>query len=118
SCKPIAVVGAHSPIYNLETYLTRLSRMRSFAPKAADEVSKMSALQRCRSEVLRRMRITAGKDMRQLRPCLAANSKVLSGVRASNRLGYDHTVTIWAAGGLHAQAPRREDPQLQISARG
>ena len=46
--------------------LTRLWRMRSFASKVADEMFEVSALQRRRSEVLRRVRIAAGKDMCQL----------------------------------------------------
>src|SRR5262249_60344053 len=55
------------------------------APKADDEVSKVPALQRRRSEVLRGVRDTFGPDVQPVRPSTTAVCEVLSGVRPTDR---------------------------------
>src|SRR5262245_35125182 len=95
--------GALADLQSGDAHLTRLSRVRSFAPKAADEVSEVSAPQRWRGEVLRGMRGAAGYGLCELRTPAIAVSEILSGVRAPNRFGHDLAVIIWSARDLHAR---------------
>jgi hypothetical protein len=88
-------------------------RMCSSASKVADEMSEVSALQRQRGEVLRRVRDTAGADMCALRPSASTNGKILFGVRAANWCAPEHEATLWSAGNLYAQASRQKDLELQ-----
>src|SRR5262249_11372681 len=66
-------------------YRATISRGRVVRVKVADKVSKVPALQRRRSEVLRGMRRAAGQDMCELRSPAFADREILPRVRTANQ---------------------------------